>query len=190
MCSRVVKALQSILSTNTDLTTNIDTETNSSEVEKSKNLDEQNFNGHRTSKDNMEGSLCTRCNFLYVSLIVAVNILIPLFVFIVLNDCNVQLLTIFVQAIVNICLCCVWNFTCFVEDMISLNNLDECDILENVINLTNVHEHNDVMVTIKVQEFRSRHAKYVYYNNIRLVLYVNVMAFKVIGNRAEYQLKC
>ena len=29
--------------------------------------------------------------------------------------------------------------------------------------MTNVHEHNDVLVSIKVQEFRSRYAKYVYY---------------------------
>ena len=29
--------------------------------------------------------------------------------------------------------------------------------------MTNVHEHNDVRVSIKVQEFRSRYAKYVYY---------------------------
>ena len=43
-----------------------------------------------------------------------------------------------------------------------LNSLDNCDILEKVINLTKVHEHNDVLVSIKVQEFRSCYAKYVY----------------------------
>ena len=48
-----------------------------------------------------------------------------------------------------------------VENMV--NTLDECDILEKVINLTNVYRHSDVyMVSIKVHEFRSRYAKYVY----------------------------
>jgi len=35
-------------------------------------------------------------------------------------------------------------------------------VLEKVI--TNVHEHYDVTVSIKVQQSRSRYAKYVYYN--------------------------
>ena len=35
--------------------------------------------------------------------------------------------------------------------------------------MTNVHEHNDVLVSIKVPEFRSRYAKYVYYNCSRVV---------------------
>ena len=35
--------------------------------------------------------------------------------------------------------------------------------------MTNVHEHNDILVSIKVQEFRSRYAKYVYYNCSRVV---------------------
>ena len=50
----------------------------------------------------------------------------------------------------------------------TLNSLDNCSVLEKVINLTNVHEHN-VLVSIKVQEFRSRYAKYVYYNCSRVV---------------------
>ena len=49
-----------------------------------------------------------------------------------------------------------------VEDI--LNSPDDCDILEKVFNLTYVHKHNDALVSIKVQEFRSRYAKYVYYN--------------------------
>ena len=48
---------------------------------------------------------------------------------------------------------------CLVEDM--MNTHDDCDLLEKVVNMTNVHEHNDVTVSIKVQQFRSRHAKYV-----------------------------
>lgn len=67
-----------------------------------------------------------------------------------------------------------------------LNSLDNCDILEKVINLTKVHEHNDVLVSIKVQEFRSRYAKYVYYNCCRVVCEI-CMATNVIVNQAEYQ---
>ena len=48
---------------------------------------------------------------------------------------------------------------CLVKDMVNI--LDDCDILEKVINLTNEHEHNDGLVLIKVQEFRSRFAKFV-----------------------------
>ena len=45
------------------------------------------------------------------------------------------------------------------------------DTLEKVINLTNLHEHNDVnaLVSIIVQEFRSRYAQYVYHNCSRVV---------------------
>ena len=60
-----------------------------------------------------------------------------------------------------------WICTCLVKEM--LNSLDDCDILEKVINLTYVHKHNDALVSIKVQEFRSRYAKYVYYNCSRVV---------------------
>ena len=50
-----------------------------------------------------------------------------------------------------------------------MNTLDDCDLLEKVVNMTNVHEHNDVTVLIKVQQFRSRYAKYVYYNCTRVL---------------------
>ena len=48
--------------------------------------------------------------------------------------------------------------------MCLMNTLDDCDQLEKVVNITNVHEHNDVIVSIKVQQSRSRYSKYVYYN--------------------------
>ena len=51
---------------------------------------------------------------------------------------------------------------CLIEDMI--NTLDDCDLLEKVVNMTNVQENNDVTVSIRVQQFRSLHEKYVYYN--------------------------
>ena len=56
---------------------------------------------------------------------------------------------------------------CLVEDMI--NTLDDCDLLEKVVIMTNVLEHNDVTVSIKVQQFRCRYAKYVYYNCTRVL---------------------
>ena len=56
---------------------------------------------------------------------------------------------------------------CLVEDM--MNTLDDCDLLEKVVNMTNVHEHNDFTVSIKVQQFRSRCAKSVYCNRTRVV---------------------
>ena len=36
---------------------------------------------------------------------------------------------------------------CLVEDMMSTH--DDCDLLEKVVNMTNVHEHNDV-TTIQI----------------------------------------
>ena len=74
---------------------------------------------------------------------------------------------------------------CLVEDM--MNTLDECDLLEKVVNMTNVHEHNDVSVSKKVQQFRFRYAKYCMYIMIVLVFCVNAMAIMVIMNQAENQ---
>ena len=66
----------------------------------------------------------------------------------------------------NVGLYCVWICTCLVEDIV--NTFDDCDILEQA--LANVHErHKDVIASIKVQEFRSRYAKYVYYNCTRVI---------------------
>ena len=42
------------------------------------------------------------------------------------------------------------------------NCLQNCNVLEKVINFAHVHEYNDMPVSIKVEEVRSRHAKYVY----------------------------
>ena len=93
-------------------------------------------------------------------------------VFIEFNTCKVRfgisyiITIIIVQAIVNVGLLYVWSCMYLVEDM---NTLDDCDILEKVVNMTNVHEHNSVTVSIKVQQFRSRSAKYVYYNCTRVL---------------------
>ena len=60
---------------------------------------------------------------------------------------------------------------CLAEEM--MNILDDCDLPEKVVNMTNVHEHNDVTVSIKVQQLRSRCAESVYYNRTRVVCECN-----------------
>ena len=88
------------------------------------------------------------------------------------NTCQVRfgisyvVIVIIVQAIVNVGLLFAWSCMCLVE---YITNTDDCDLLEKVLNMTNVHEHNDVTVSIKVQQFRSRCAKYVYYNCTRVL---------------------
>ena len=94
----------------------------------------------------------------YLSLALPLNILFLLLVFIGFNTCKVRFgisytITIIVQAIVN--------------------TLGDCDLQEKVVNMTNVHEHNDVTVSIKVQQLRSRCAESVYYNRTRVVCECN-----------------
>ena len=50
-----------------------------------------------------------------------------------------------------------------------MNTLDDCDLLEKVVNMTDVHEHNDFTMSIKLQQFRSPSEKSMYYNRIRVV---------------------
>ena len=105
----------------------------------------------------------------YLSLALSLNILFLLLVFIGFNTCKVRFGIVYivtitiVQAMVNVGLLFAWSCMCLVEA------LDDCDLLEKVVNMTNVHEHNDVTVSIKVQQFRSHYAKYVYYNCIRVL---------------------
>jgi len=47
---------------------------------------------------------------------------------------------IIVQAIVNVGLLFAWSCMCL------MNTLDDCDLLEKVVIITNVHEHNDVTI--------------------------------------------
>ena len=106
----------------------------------------------------------------YLSLALPLNILFQLLVFIRFNTCKVRfgisyIITIIaVQAIVT-----PHGVRCtfFVEDM--MNTLDDCDIQEKVVNMTYVHDHNDVTVSIKVKQFRSRCATSVYHNRTRAV---------------------
>ena len=67
----------------------------------------------------------------------------------------------------NVGLLLAWSCMCLVEDM--MNALDDCDLLEKVVNMTNVHERIDVTVSITVQKFRSCCAMYLYYNCTRVL---------------------
>ena len=106
----------------------------------------------------------------YPTFALSLNILFLLLVFIGFNTFKIRfgiayIVTItIVQAMVNVGLLFAWSCMCLVGDIIN-NTLDDCDLLEKVVNMSNVLEHNDVTVSIKVQQFRSRYAKYVYYNN-------------------------
>ena len=158
-----------------DLTTNYDAETNTSLAEKIKNVRELNFEGGANNnelyKDADRSNL--NCKVKYLSLALPLSILFLLLVFIGFNTCRVRfgisytITIIIVQAILNVGMLFARSCTCLVEDM--MNTLHDCDLLEKVVNMTNVHEHNDVTVSIKVQQFRSRCAKSVDYNRTRVV---------------------
>lgn len=51
--------------------------------------------------------------------------------------------------------------------MLSRRRDEQC--VEKFVNMTNAHEHNDVTVSIKVQQFRSRYAIYVCYDGVRVL---------------------
>ena len=174
-----------------DLTTNYDAETNTSLAEKIKNIPEQSFEGRTNNseldKDTDKSNLNSKVK--YLSLALPLNIQFLLLVFVGFNISKVRfgisyiITFIIVQAIVNVGLLHVWSCMCLVEDIMNTHNA--CDLLEKVVNTTSVYEHNDVTVLIKVQQFRSRYAKYVYYNCTRVC--GNAMAIMVIMNQTEYQ---
>ena len=124
---------------------------------KIKNVREHNFEGAQATANWIR--ILTELSNLnskveYLSLALQLNILFLLLVFIGFNTCKVRFgisytITIIVQAIVN--------------------TLGDCGLQEKVVNMTNVHEHNDVTVSIKVQKFRSRCATSVYYNRTLIV---------------------
>ena len=93
----------------------------------------------------------------YLSLALPLKILFLLLVFIGFNTCKVRfgisytITIIIVKAIVNVGLLSAWSCMFFVSDM--MNTLDDCDLLEKVVNMTNVHEHNDITVSIKVHTY-------------------------------------
>ena len=144
-------------------------------AEKIKSVREHNFEGGANNseldKDTDRSNLNSKGK--YLSLAFPLNILFLLLVFIGFNTCKVRsgisyiITIIIVLEIVNVSLLFAWSCMCLVEDM--MNTLGDCDLLEKVVNMTNVYEHNDVTVSIKVQQFRSRYAKYVYCNCTRVM---------------------
>ena len=148
-------------------------------LKKIKKVREHNFEGGANNseldKDTDRSNLNSKVE--YLSLALPLNILFLLLVFIGFTTCKVRfgisytISIIIVQAIVNVDLLFAWSCMCFVEDM--MNTLDDCDLQEKVVNMTKVQEHNDVTVSIKVQQFRSRRAKSVYYNRTRVVCECN-----------------
>ena len=143
-------------------------------AEKIKSVREHNFEGGANNseldKDTDRSNLNSKGK--YLSLAFPLNILFLLLVFIGFNTCKVRsgisyiITIIIVLEIVNVSLLFAWSCMCLVEDM--MNTLGDCDLLEKVVNMTNVYEH-DVTVSIKVQQFRSRYAKYVYCNCTRVM---------------------
>ena len=148
-------------------------------LKKIKKVREHNFEGGANNseldKDTDRSNLNSKVE--YLSLALPLNILFLLLVFIGFTTCKVRfgisytISIIIVQAIVNVDLLFAWSCMCFVEDM--MNTLDDCDLQEKVVNMTKVQEHNDVTVSINVQQFRSRRAKSVYYNRTRVVCECN-----------------
>ena len=77
------------------------------------------------------------------------------------------------------------NCMCLVQDMI--NTLDDCGLLEKVVNVTNVRERNDVTVLMKGTTIQISFTMQNMYIIIVFVFYVDAMAISVIVNQAEYQ---
>ena len=125
-------------------------------LKKIKNVREHNFDGGANNseldKDTDRSNLNSKIE--YLSLALPLNILFLLLVFIGFSTCEVRfcisytIIIIMVQAIVN--------------------TLDDCNLLEKVVNRTIVHIKHNVIVSIKVQQFRSRYTKFVYYNRTRV----------------------
>ena len=101
-------------------------------------------------------TLSTRC----VNVSIVINILVVLLVVIMLNTLILRVnsfymitIIIVLQAIVNGVFYSLWSCMCLVEDM--ENTLNECDILDKVVNLS-LYKCNDITVSINVEQFRSR----------------------------------
>lgn len=93
------------------------------------------------------------------------NISVLLFDFIVFNTRKGRfhigniITTVILQAIMNVGFYYTWSCRYLVD---TVNALDDYHILEKAINFTNVRGNNGVLVTIKLEKFRSRYAKYMW----------------------------
>lgn len=98
----------------------------------------------------------------YFSIFFLLNILFLLFDFIIFSSCKIridfaQMIIFIIVLIVNVVFYIISIWTCLLKD--------------KAVHFTDVHKHNDVLVSIKVQEFRSRREKFVFYNCSRVVCY-------------------
>ena len=127
-------------------------EGNTSNVEMRKNVHEQNFDDEVKNNKHF-----------VVNLPLLFNNLILFLFFMTLDTCNEQLdisyiINIIVQVMINVVLFYAWSSTLQHTE----NCLQNCDVLEKGNNFAHVHEYNAIPVSIKVEEVRSRCAKYVY----------------------------
>ena len=112
----------------------------------------------------------------YFKTFLAVSIWILIFILIIFStykDTFSKVFVIFIvifQLTLIASLLCTWMLVFTVLTCNFSNSLDDCDILERTTNFSNVNSCNDVVVSIKVQNFRSRYAKYVYYNHCTRVV--------------------
>ena len=121
-------------------------EVNTSDVETRKNVHEQNFDDE--VKNNKQ---------IVVNLPLVFNSLILFLFFMMLDTCNEQLdisyiINIIVQVMINVFLFYAWSSTLHHTE----NCLQNCNVLEKGNNFAHVHEYNDMPVSIKVEEVRSR----------------------------------
>ena len=103
--------------------------------------------------------------------VVSISILIfLLMIFSIYVDLFSNVFVIFVvsfQVALTVSILCAWIGVYIVYNF--SNALNDCDIFEKTMNICNIKNYNDVTVSIKVQNFRSRYAKHVYYNCTRVV---------------------
>ena len=121
-------------------------EVNTSDVETRKNVYEQNFDDE--VKNNKQ---------IAVNLPLLFNSLILFLFFMMLDTCNEQLdisyiINIIVQVMINVVLFYEWSSTLQHTE----NCLQNCNVLEKGNNFAHVREYNDMPVSIKVEEVRSR----------------------------------
>ena len=128
----------------------------------------------------------------YLQLFLLFNTLILLCVLIVFSSYKERfsnILMVFVVSLQIIVLMASFStlMAVYIVEKLS-DSLANCCILEKTIDFCNVSNYNSCVVAIKVQKFRSRYSKYLYYNiRIVVVLYVNAILINGTESQAEYQ---
>ena len=121
-------------------------EVNTSDVETRKNVHEQNFDDEVKNYKQI-----------VVNLPLLFNSLILFLFLMMLDTCHQQLdisyiINIIVQVMINVVLFYAWSSTLQHTE----NCLQNCNVLEKGNNFAHVREYNDMPVSIKVEEVRSR----------------------------------